>query len=113
MGLSIFHFKSSRFSCLSRLIWVCAGEAACGPTGQKSYVTGQRPWSGLTTAESRPRYLRGPAWIGDGSCSRENMLLHLFHNHAKRNNNNSRLRDCAATDSRPDRPDEFLTLPVR
>ena len=58
MRWSIFHFKSSRFSCMSRRIWVCAGEAACGTTSQRSDVTVQRPWSGLSTAESRLRSLR-------------------------------------------------------
>ena len=67
----------------------------------------------MTDGATTLRYLRGPAWIGDGSCSRENTLPLLCHNHAKRNSNNSRLRDSAAIDSRPDRPGEFLTLPAR
>ena len=51
MRWSIFHFKSSPFNCMSRRTWVCAGEAACGTTRQRSDVTVQRPSSELSTAE--------------------------------------------------------------
>ena len=67
----------------------------------------------VVACRSTLRCLRGLAWIGDGSCSRENTLPLLYHNHAKRNSSNNRLRDSAAIDSRPDRPGEFLILPAR
>ena len=69
--------------------------------------------SGHSAYRSTLRYLRGPAWIGDGSCNCENTLPLLCHNRAKRNSSNSRLREYAAIDSRPDQPGEFLTLPAK
>src|SRR4051812_10173363 len=59
------------------------------------------------------RYLRGPPWIGDHTCSGENPLPFLCHNRAKRNSKNTRPRVSAAPDSRPDPPAEFLTSPAR
>ena len=70
-------------------------------------------FSGAIACRSTPRYLRGPAWIGDDSCSCENTLPLLCHNRAKRNSNNSRLRDPVAIYSRPHPQGEFLTLPAR
>ena len=100
---------------------LCWGSSLWKDHGLQNDRTRHRPQHELAlcylstprACRSTLRYLRGPAWIGDGSCSRENTLPLLCHNHAKRNSNNSRPRDSAAIDSRPDQPGEFLTLPAR
>src|SRR5882724_9546815 len=108
MRWSIFHFKSSRFSCMSRRIWGCAGEAACGTTSQRSDVTVQRPSSGLSTAESRLRSLRDRSRSHDRSS--ENILLPPYRNHVTSSGNSNQPRRSAANDSVPDRPGGYLIL---
>src|SRR6266850_3976532 len=105
MRWSIFHFKSSRFCCMSRRTWVCAGEAACGTTSQKSDVTVQPPRSGLST-QSRLRFLHDRSRSCDRSS--ENTLLPPYHNHVKRNSNSNQPRGSVAIDSEPDQLDEYL-----
>src|SRR5215211_4943451 len=108
MRWSIFPFKSSRFSCMSRRISVCAGEAVCGTINQKSDVTVQR-WSlGLSTAESRLRSLRGRSRSYDRRS--ENMLLPPYRNHVTSSDNSNQPRRFAATDSKPNRPGGYLIL---
>src|SRR5213078_1585810 len=108
MRWSIFHFKSSRFNCTSRPIWVCAGEAACGTTSQRSDVTVQRPWSGVSAAKSRRRSLRDRSRSHDRSS--ENMLLPPYHNRVTSSGNSNQLRGSAANDSKPDQLGGYLIL---
>src|SRR6266704_1168328 len=110
MRWSIFRFKSSRSSCMSRLIWGFAGEAACGTRGQKLGVTVQRSRSELSTPESMLRYLRDLRWTCDRNC--ENTLLLLHRNHAKNNGSSNQLHRSVAIDSGLDQLGESLILPA-
>src|SRR5262245_4082652 len=99
---------------MSRRTWVCAGEAACGTTSQRSDVPVQRQWSGLSAAESRLRSLRDQMGSYErGPRSSENMLLPLSHSHATRSSNSNQLRGSAANDSEPDQPGGYLILQAR
>src|SRR5215831_403563 len=108
---SIFRFKSSRSSCMSRLIWGFAGEAACGTRGQKSGVIVRRSRSELTTPESMLRYLREWSWTCDRSCENTPLLLH--RNHAKNNGSSNQPHRSVAIDSGPDQPGESLIFPAK
>src|SRR5512133_766810 len=93
---------------MSRLTWVFAGEAACGTRSQRSDVTVQRPWSGLSAAESRLRSLRDRSRNHDRSS--ENMLLPPYHNHVTSSGNSNQHRRSAANDLERDQPGGYLTL---
>src|ERR1051326_2899078 len=91
---------------MSRRTWVCAGEAACGTTSQRSDASVQRPSSALSTAESRLRFLHDRRYNYHDSS--ENKLLPPYHNHVMRSNNSNQLHGSVANDSEPDRPGEYL-----
>src|SRR5215468_171902 len=96
---------------MSRPISVCAGEAACGTTSQRSNVTVPSPCSGRSTVESKLRYLRDRSRNYDRRF--ENTLLPPYHNHVRSSGNSSQPRGFAAGDLEPDQPAGYLISRAR